>query len=71
MEVFTEAVRGTTPQKEVEMNRTYEIMFIVRPDVEEVELDKLIETFSGYVTGGWWHGEDDREDGSPPAGLHR
>jgi small subunit ribosomal protein S6 len=52
MEVFTEAVRGRTPQKEVEMNRTYEIMFIVRPDVEEVELDKLIETFSGYVTGG-------------------
>jgi small subunit ribosomal protein S6 len=52
MEVSTEAVRGRTPQKEVEMNRTYEIMFIVRPDVEEVELDKLIETFSGYVTGG-------------------
>jgi small subunit ribosomal protein S6 len=52
MEVFTEAVRGRTPQKEVKMNRTYEIMFIVRPDVEEAELDKLIETFSGYVTGG-------------------
>ena len=52
MEVITEAVRGKTPQKEVEMNRTYEIMFIVRPDVEEDELDKLIETFSGYVTGG-------------------
>jgi len=34
------------------MNRTYEIMFIVRPDTEEAELDKLIETFSGYVTGG-------------------
>jgi small subunit ribosomal protein S6 len=34
------------------MNRTYEIMFIVRPDVEEAELDKLIETFSGYITGG-------------------
>jgi small subunit ribosomal protein S6 len=52
MEVRTEAVRGKTPQKEVEMNRTYEIMFIVRPDVEEVELDKLIETFSGYITTG-------------------
>jgi small subunit ribosomal protein S6 len=52
MEVFTEAVRGRTPQKEVEMNRTYEIMFIVRPDVEETELDKLIETFSGYITNG-------------------
>lgn len=34
------------------MNRTYEIMFIVRPDVEEAEIDKLIETFSGYITNG-------------------
>lgn len=34
------------------MNRSYEVMFIVRPDVEEAELDKLIETFSGYVTTG-------------------
>ena len=34
------------------MNRTYEIMFIVRPDVEEADLDKLIEGFSGNVTHG-------------------
>jgi small subunit ribosomal protein S6 len=34
------------------MNRTYEIMFIVRPDVEEADLDKLIEGFSGNVTSG-------------------
>src|SRR6202012_3137291 len=34
------------------MNRSYEIMFIVRPDVEEAELDKIVETFSGYVPGG-------------------
>jgi small subunit ribosomal protein S6 len=34
------------------MNRTYEIMFIVRPDLEEAEIDKLIDTFSGYVTDG-------------------
>lgn len=34
------------------MNRTYEIMFIVRPDLEEAEIDKIIETFSGYVTQG-------------------
>jgi len=34
------------------MNRSYEIMFIVRPDVEEAELDTLIDTFSGYVTDG-------------------
>ena len=25
------------------MNRTYEIMFIVRPDMEETDLDKLID----------------------------
>jgi small subunit ribosomal protein S6 len=34
------------------MNRTYEIMFIVRPDVEEADLDKLIEGFSSNVTNG-------------------
>lgn len=34
------------------MNRTYEIMFIVRPDVEEAEIDKLIEGFSANVTSG-------------------
>ena len=34
------------------MNRTYEIMFIVRPDVEEADLDKLIEGFSGTITNG-------------------
>jgi small subunit ribosomal protein S6 len=34
------------------MNRTYEIMFIVRPDVEEADLDKLIEGFSGNITTG-------------------
>ena len=34
------------------MNRTYEIMFIVRPDTEESELDKLIEGFSANVTSG-------------------
>ena len=34
------------------MNRTYEVMFIVRPDVEEADLDKLIEGFSANVTHG-------------------
>ena len=33
-------------------NRTYEIMFIVRPDVEEADLDKLIEGFTGNITSG-------------------
>jgi len=32
------------------MNRTYEVMFIVRPDLQEEDLDKLIEGFSGTVT---------------------
>lgn len=34
------------------MNRTYEVMFIVRPDLEEADLDKLIEGFSTVVTNG-------------------
>ena len=34
------------------MNRTYEIMFIVRPDMEEADLDKLIEGFSANITSG-------------------
>jgi small subunit ribosomal protein S6 len=34
------------------MNRTYEIMFIVRPDVEEADLDKLIEGFQKNITDG-------------------
>src|SRR6201996_1065325 len=34
------------------VSRSYEIMFIVRPDVDEAEIDKIVETFSGYVTNG-------------------
>jgi small subunit ribosomal protein S6 len=34
------------------MNRTYEIMFIVRPDLDEAEIEKAITTFTGYVTDG-------------------
>jgi small subunit ribosomal protein S6 len=34
------------------MNRSYEVMFIVRPDVEEADLDKLIEGFQKNVTDG-------------------
>ncbi len=34
------------------MNRTYEVMYIVRPDVEEADLDKLIEGFTAVVTNG-------------------
>lgn len=50
---MTGRVRSRTSQKEVEpMSRTYEIMFIVRPDVEEADLDKLIEGFQKNVTDG-------------------
>ena len=31
------------------MNRVYELMFIVRPDMTEEDLDKLISTLSGVV----------------------
>ena len=34
------------------MNRTYEVMYIVRPDVEEADLDKLIEGFNTVVANG-------------------
>jgi small subunit ribosomal protein S6 len=33
------------------MNRTYELMFIVRPDMVEEELNKLISTLGSSVTG--------------------
>ena len=32
------------------MNRTYELMFIVRPDMAEEDLDKLISTLESQVT---------------------
>ncbi len=34
------------------MNRSYEIMYILRPDLEDADVDKSIETFSGYITQG-------------------
>lgn len=34
------------------MPRTYEVMFIVRPDIEDAELDKLIAGFEANVTNG-------------------
>ena len=34
------------------MNRSYEIMYILRPDLEDADVDKSIETFTGYITGG-------------------
>jgi len=34
------------------MSRVYEVMFIVRPDVEDEEVDKLIDGFSATVKNG-------------------
>ena len=34
------------------MNRQYEVMFIIRPDVEEEEIEKLISGFESTVTTG-------------------
>jgi small subunit ribosomal protein S6 len=34
------------------MSRLYEVMFIVRPDMEDEEVDKLIESFSSTVKHG-------------------
>jgi small subunit ribosomal protein S6 len=34
------------------MSRLYEVMFIVRPDVEDDEVEKLITNFSSTVTNG-------------------
>jgi small subunit ribosomal protein S6 len=44
------------------MQRTYEIMFIVRPDLEEADLDKLIDGFKKNVTDG---GGEIRSSGEP------
>ena len=37
-------------EMETKMNRTYELMFIVRPDMVEEEQDKLISTLETAVT---------------------
>ncbi|QNI37250.1 30S ribosomal protein S6 [Edaphobacter albus] len=34
------------------MSRKYEVMYIVRPDLEEADLDKLVEGFEKNVTDG-------------------
>ena len=40
------------------MKRTYEIMFIVRPDVEDEDLDKLIDGLEPDDHQRWRRGED-------------
>ncbi len=39
-------------EKEYQMSRLYEVMFIVRPDVVEEDVDKLIAGFTATVTNG-------------------
>ena len=34
------------------MNRTYEVMYIVRPDIEETDFEKLVDGFNAVVTNG-------------------
>jgi small subunit ribosomal protein S6 len=41
---------GENPWQEMEMNRTYELMFIVRPDMADEDLDKLISNLEHTVT---------------------
>ncbi len=53
---------GQNPAERSTMNRSYEIMFIVRPDVEEAELETLIDTFSGYITDGGGTVKNSRAD---------
>jgi hypothetical protein len=58
---------------EKRMNRTYELMFIVRPDMtEEADLDKLIAMLAGRLcrrrAAKYSEG---RQDGQAPSGLHR
>ena len=51
------------------MNRTYELMFIVRPDMAEEEQDKLISTLESAVTP-LAEREKRGEDGQAPPGVH-
>jgi small subunit ribosomal protein S6 len=42
-------VKSVAKDLEKRMNRTYELMFIVRPDMTEEDLDKLISTLQSVV----------------------
>ena len=52
------------------MNRTYELMFIVRPDMAEEDQDKLISTLETAVDFLGRAGEERGTHGQAPAGLH-
>ena len=50
------------------MNRTYELMFIVRPDMTEEDQDKLISNLESAVTSSGGGGSDN-VTGVPTAGA--
>ena len=53
------------------MNRTYELMFIVRPDMTEEDLDKLIATSASGRAAYGRKCAARRQDGEAPPGLYR
>ena len=53
------------------MERKYEVMFILRPDVIGEEADKLIAGFEAHHHQGQWQAGIERKAGKPQAGLHR
>jgi small subunit ribosomal protein S6 len=44
--------RGAIDQKEVNRMRNYELMYIIRPDVESDNVQPLTEKFQGIITNG-------------------
>ncbi len=52
------------------MNRTYELMFIVRPDMPEEDQDKLVSTLESAITAASGNREERREAGQAAAGIY-
>ncbi len=52
------------------MQRTYELMFIIRPDMPEEDQDKLISNLETQVGTAGRNGEELGTHGQAPAGLH-
>ena len=51
--------------------RTYELMFILRPDMVEEEQDILGSHSGKSDSGRRWHGEECSADGQAPVGVRR
>ena len=52
------------------MNRTYELMFIVRPDMADEDLDKLISNLESTVLRRAGTVQECRTHGQAPSGLY-